>query len=111
MGAIAASLPSGVSELLTPAYFAQLSAPRGRVAKAIRRNDTTCRGLRRGVEVRLFAASGDRDVVLANSASCLRELRARHIEATLTDVGAVNHLGSLRAALPQVLTWFQRASR
>ncbi|MER6950113.1 hypothetical protein ABT294_39460 [Nonomuraea sp. NPDC000554] len=107
---IAAALPSTPDELLTPAYLGKLGKPTGRLLKAIRENDTTCRDLRPGAQVRLFAATGDRDVVVANSASCLKELRARHVDATLTEVGEVNHFGSLRLSLPKVLAWFQQRS-
>ncbi|MEU0485928.1 acetylxylan esterase [Streptosporangium sp. NPDC006013] len=107
---IAAALPSTPDELLTPTYLGKLGKPTGRLLKAIRENDTTCRDLRAGAPVRLFAAAGDRDVVLANSASCLKDLRARHVDATLTEVGDVNHFTSLRLSLPKVLAWFQQRS-
>ncbi|WP_125646133.1 S9 family peptidase [Nonomuraea sp. WAC 01424] len=110
LGTIAAALPSTVDELLTPAYLGKLGKPTGRLLKAIRRNDTTCRDLRPGAPVRLFAATGDRDVVLANSESCLKDLRARHVDASLMDVGDVNHLTSLRLSLPKVLAWFQQGA-
>ncbi|MFI6602969.1 alpha/beta hydrolase family protein [Nonomuraea sp. NPDC050536] len=107
---IAAALPSTLDELLTPAYIDKLRNPTGRLLQAIRENDTTCQDLRGGAPVRLFAATGDRDVVFANSSRCLEDLRARHIEATLTEVGDVNHITSLKMSLPQVLAWFQQRS-
>ena len=59
-----------MEKLLTPGYLKQLGKPSGTLLKAIRANDTTCRDLRSGVPVRLFAASGDRDVAIRE----LREL-------------------------------------
>ncbi|MFC4015706.1 hypothetical protein ACFOY2_51440 [Nonomuraea purpurea] len=41
-----------------------------------------------------------------NSLSCLRDLRARGVKATLTDVGDIDHMTSAFLPLPWVLDWF-----
>ncbi|MFC7648696.1 alpha/beta hydrolase family protein [Streptosporangium lutulentum] len=105
---IVAYLPPTLEELLTPGYLKQLGKPSGALLKAIRENDTTCRDLRPGVPVRLFAASGDRDVAIANSESCLKDLRAEGVDTSLTDVGDVDHTGSVMRSMPRVLDWFQK---
>lgn len=105
---IVAGLPATPEKLITSTYYKRLENPSGTLLKAIRANDTTCRDLRPGVPVRLFAARGDRDVDIANSTSCLRDLRTGGVDATLTDVGEVDHFGSVMNAMPQVLDWFQQ---
>jgi acetyl esterase/lipase len=105
---IVAGLPPTLEKLLTPGYLKQLGKPSGTLLKAIRANDTTCRDLRSGVPVRLFAASGDRDVAIANSVSCLKDLRGKGFDASLTDVGDVDHTGSVMRSMPQVLDWFRQ---
>ncbi|MEU9831999.1 lipase family protein [Streptosporangium sp. NPDC048047] len=107
-GAIAAALPPTPEKLVTPAYLKWLRHPSGALLRAVRENDTTCRDLDPGVPVRLFAARGDRDVAIANSRSCLKDLRGKGVDASLTDVGDVGHEGSVRRSMPRVLDWFRR---
>jgi hypothetical protein len=102
---IIAALPGSLDELLTPAYRERLLHPVGGLADAMRDNDQTCRW-RPAMPVRLFAASGDRDVPIANSLHCQAQLRANGVSVPLTDVGDVAHDGSAMLALPQVLDWF-----
>jgi hypothetical protein len=46
-------------------------------------------------------------VTPANSTHCARELRARHADAGVIQLGSLDHFGSMFAAVPQVLTWFE----
>ncbi|MEV0233763.1 hypothetical protein [Nonomuraea sp. NPDC050786] len=69
-------------------------------------SDGTCSGWRPGVPVRLFASRVDREVAVANSRHCLRDLRASGVGASLTYLGDVDHMTSPRRSLPKVFDWF-----
>jgi hypothetical protein len=57
--------------------------------------------------VALFAASGDRDVPIANALACRHALTARGATVDLVDLGAVDHpTGALRS-VPLALDRFQ----
>jgi predicted alpha/beta hydrolase family esterase len=58
------------------------------------------------VPVRLYASHGDRAVPYPNAEHCLRALGSGN--ATLRDLGEVDHAGSARTALPEILDWFQQ---
>ena len=47
----------------------------------------------------------------ANSTHCARELRARHADAGVIQLGSLDHCGSMFAAVPRVLTWFMHLTR
>ncbi|TMR24151.1 alpha/beta hydrolase [Nonomuraea turkmeniaca] len=103
---IVAGLPASPQDLVTPAYLKSVSQPSGPLLRALEVNDTTCAGWRPGVPVRLYAGRGDRDVAIANSYHCLRDLRASKVKVSLTDVGDVDHFTSAKRSLPKVLDWF-----
>ncbi|MGP4095962.1 hypothetical protein [Nonomuraea sp. KM90] len=103
---IAAGLPATPRDLVTAAYLERIAKPSGAVLRATEANDATCAGWRAGVPVRLFAGRGDKDVAIANSRLCLRDLRVSGVKASLTDVGDVDHMTSASRSLPQVLDWF-----
>ncbi|WP_326632780.1 hypothetical protein OIE67_46885 [Nonomuraea fuscirosea] len=103
---IVAGLPASHRDLLTDAYLKRVAQPSGSLLKAMVDNDATCAGWRPGVPVRLYAGRGDREVVIANSRLCLKELKASGVKATLTDVGNVDHMTSPLRAMPRILDWF-----
>ena len=105
--AIIAALPPSPNELITPEYAARLRNPDGALLRAIRENTATCQWRPR-VPVRLYAASGDREVPIGNTEQCARDLRAFGSRPTLVDVGNVAHLESPVIALPDVVDWFLR---
>ncbi|GAA3507586.1 acyl CoA:acetate/3-ketoacid CoA transferase [Streptosporangium album] len=45
---------------------------------------------------------------IANSTDCLKDLRAGGVDASLTEVGDVDHNGSVRRSMPKVLDWFRQ---
>jgi acetyl esterase/lipase len=103
---IVAGLPASPRDLVTAAYLERIAKPSGTLLRALEANDATCAGWRPGVRVKLFAARSDGDVAFTNSESCLRDLRASGVKASLTDVGDVDHRTSAFRALPKVLDWF-----
>lgn len=70
--------------------------------------DSTC-DWRPEVPVHIFHAAGDKDVVFEHARHCQRQMEARGAEQQLTDVGDVDHNGTVRGALPQVAREFSRA--
>ena len=104
---ILAALPPTPAQLFTREFLAGLAHPTGALAEALRVADSSC-DWRPEVPVRLYAASGDRDVPIANSGYCQRRVRAAGGEAELVDVGAVDHSTSELRALPQILTGFDQ---
>jgi acetyl esterase/lipase len=104
---ILAALPPTPEQLFTGDFLAGLAHPSGALADALKVADSSC-DWRPAVPVRLYAASGDRDVPIANSGYCQRRVRAEGGEAELVDVGAVDHSTSELRALPQILAGFDQ---
>jgi hypothetical protein len=108
--AIIATLPATADQLITAQYAARLRHPEGALRQAIQENDKTCQWRPR-VPVRLYAATGDRQVPIGNSEQCVRDLRAAGADPTLVNLGDVDHMDSPVAALPDVVTWFLRQGK
>ncbi|MEU7140367.1 alpha/beta fold hydrolase [Nocardia sp. NPDC046473] len=102
---IATLLPITPDLLLTPRFVEWAKNPTGAVLKAITDSDTTCDWTPR-VPVHLYAATADRNVPYANAEHCLQALHSDN--ATLQNLGNLDHTNSARAAMPQILTWFQQ---
>ncbi|MFI1912346.1 hypothetical protein [Nocardia sp. NPDC020380] len=104
--AIGKALPPTPDKLLQPAFVsAALANPTGPLLQAMNASDGTCDWTPH-VPVHLYAASGDRNVPIANAQSCLAALHTD--QATLTDLGQIDHTTTVHVALPQILTWFQQ---
>jgi acetyl esterase/lipase len=101
-----AKLPATLEELFTPAFLAQLKKPTGTLSRVIRESGRSHDWEPR-VPVRLFAASGDRDVPMTNTDHCERVLRSCRTDVETTDVGAVDHNTSAKVSVPQVLAVFE----
>jgi hypothetical protein len=102
------ALPASPQELFTPSFLARLAHPTGRLAWVLARNDGACQGWHPGVPVRLWTASGDRDVAIANTENCRDQLAANGTHASVVDAGDYDHYTSGRRAIPQVAAWFDR---
>jgi hypothetical protein len=103
---ILASMPVRISRLLTASELDALSHPTGGFLAGLRENDTTCDWSPR-TPARLYAATGDRAVAIANSRHCASDLRAHGTTAPLLDLGHIDHFPSMFAATPRVLAWFR----
>ncbi|MEU1545551.1 hypothetical protein [Nocardia sp. NPDC005745] len=102
---IVTSLAATPAQVLTPRFLKLATEPTGAAAAAIAESDGTCDWQPR-VPVRLYASHGDRAVPFPNAEHCLRALGSDN--ATLRDLGEVDHAGSARTALPEILDWFQQ---
>jgi pimeloyl-ACP methyl ester carboxylesterase len=100
---IAGELPAP-QQLFQPAYLALIAHPTGPLAAALSANDV-CEWAPR-VPTELFAGRADRDVVFANAQHCRAQILAHGGEATIADMGDVDHVGTAIAALPVIRTWF-----
>ncbi|GAA1183319.1 hypothetical protein F4556_000685 [Kitasatospora gansuensis] len=100
------SLPDTPQQLLTPHGIDWALHPTGGLLAAFEASDSSCDWAPR-VPVRVYAASGDRDVALSNAQHCAQALTEHGAQVTLTDVGTVEHSPSRRLALPQVAAWFE----
>lgn len=107
---VLAALPGTPAELFTPEFLNLLRNPTGPLAEALAVADSSC-DWRPDVPVRLYAASGDRDVPIANSSFCQRQVLAAGGAAVLVDVGPVDHSTSELRALPRVLAGFDQLGR
>lgn len=70
------ALPATLKELLTDDYYRQFQHPAGALLAAVRAQDGTC-AWKPDVPVRLYSASGDTDVPIANARSCAADLAER----------------------------------
>jgi len=95
-----------IRALLTPRFLRLLHHPAGGLLRGLRINDATC-DWHPNVPVRLYAARGDRDSVIANARHCQAALAAHGAHVPVIDVGPVAHNPSLERSLPRLLTWFQ----
>ncbi|KAA8888015.1 hypothetical protein F3087_13115 [Nocardia colli] len=102
---IATALPITPDLLLTPRFREWATHPTGAAAKAVTDSDSTCDWTPR-VPVRLYAATADRNVPYANTEHCLQALHSGN--ATLHNLGELDHTNSARVAMPQILTWFRQ---
>jgi len=98
---IAAALSPKSADLFTEEFLDTVRNPTGELQQRLHVLDTTC-DWRPDVPVRIYHASGDRDVAFENARHCQQQLAARGAEQQLIDVGAVDHNGTLREVLPQL---------
>ncbi|WP_146251352.1 lipase [Nocardia tenerifensis] len=103
---IVGSLPASIDGLLTPHALDMLRNPVGSFATALRVADDTCRDWTPGIPIRLYTSGKDRDVVAGNSVRCQALLRDRGVDASIIDVGEVNHLDSNRSGTAAAARWF-----
>ncbi|MFJ2745028.1 alpha/beta hydrolase [Streptomyces sp. NPDC087440] len=100
-------LPPTLQELLTPAWYAQLTHPTGTFLRTVRTVDTTC-AWRPEVPVTLYSATGDHESVIANTRSCARQLTSHGTRSvTVIDHGpTVDHFGVFQHSMLNVATSF-----
>ncbi|WP_328941071.1 alpha/beta hydrolase [Streptomyces sp. NBC_00250] len=98
-------LPGTPEELFTADFLEELRHPSGELLRTFRANDGTC-DWRPDVPVRLYTASGDRDVPIANSRACAADLARHGRKATVVDQGAVSHFGAFGTSAPRIAEWF-----
>lgn len=103
--AIIPALAPSPELLVTPQYAARLRHPDGALLRALQENSQTCQW-RAHVPVRLYAATGDREVPIGNTEQCARQLRARGTAPAVKDLGDVDHMSTPVIALPDVVDWF-----
>jgi hypothetical protein len=106
---IAVALPVSPEQLVTAQYAARLRHPQGAVRQAIEQNSTTCQW-RPAVPIRLYTASGDHEVPIANTEHCASQLRARGADPDLVDLGQIDHLDEPVVALPEIVDWFDQVA-
>ncbi|MEU9047712.1 MULTISPECIES: alpha/beta hydrolase [unclassified Kitasatospora] len=106
---IVSALAPDVRSLVTPEFYDRLGHPDGGLLDAIRLADGTCDWHPR-VPVRLYTASGDTDVPMANSLSCAGEFAAKGVQVPVVDQGAVDHFGAFRKSGPQVVRLFDEVA-
>lgn len=106
---VLSALPEHLDELFTPQYLALLAAPSGALAEALAAAGGVC-DWTPSVETVLYAASGDRDVPIANARTCERALRSHGATVHVIDFGEPDHAGTFIQALPRVIEQFD-ASR
>lgn len=103
-GDIAGKLPDRLEDLLTDTWYKKLQHPSGALLESLRANDRTCDWKpARGVRISLYSATGDRDVPIANSRSCARELVHHGVKPTVVDQGAdADHYSSFQRSQPSI---------
>jgi hypothetical protein len=99
-------LPATVDELLTPRTIELFRNPTGPFAEALEISDATCADWAPRAPVRLYVASRDREVTVANSESCQAELHANGVDAPIVNVGPVDHLASNGVGTAMAVRWF-----
>lgn len=99
------ALPQSPEQLVTQQYAARLRNPDGALLRAIQENTTTCQWRPRA-PVRLYTATGDREVPIGNAEQCATQLRSFGTDPTLVNLGNVDHMRSPVIALPDVVDWF-----
>ncbi|MFG2212048.1 alpha/beta hydrolase [Streptomyces sp. NPDC048638] len=101
---IAGRLPGRLEDLLTDTWYKKLQHPSGALLQALRANDRTCDWTpHHEVRITLYTATGDRDVPMANTLSCARELTGHGARATVVDQGPdAGHYTSFLRSEPSI---------
>ncbi|MFE6662499.1 alpha/beta hydrolase family protein [Streptomyces sp. NPDC057697] len=102
---IISALPATLKEMLTDDYYRRLQHLDGGLLEAARAQDGNC-AWKPGVPVRLYSASGDTDVPIANARHCAADLKARGVGAPVVDQGPVDHNTTYMKSGPQIVRWF-----
>jgi hypothetical protein len=107
-----AGTPGQLSDLLTARGFAMLRHPSGAFAAALKADSNACDWTPR-VPVRLYLASGDEQVVNANTAHCQAAFAARGARVAAVDLGTPDHAGSRHfgsnvAGTAAIVRWFSQ---
>ncbi|MEU9119388.1 alpha/beta hydrolase [Streptomyces sp. NPDC048506] len=102
--AIAGKLPERIEDLLTDTWYHKLRQPSGALLDVLRANDHTCDWKPDpGVRITLYTATGDRDVPMANTLSCARNLERRGAAPRVIDQGSdANHYASFQRSQPLI---------
>ncbi|MFE9122100.1 hypothetical protein [Streptomyces sp. NPDC007172] len=108
--AIARVLPAASKDLFTEDFLNKIRKPEGILKDRLRPMDNTC-DWRPNVPVEIFYARGDKDVDPSNTAYCSGQLTRRGAANRTTDVGDVDHSGSVRQALPRIVRFFEESAR
>lgn len=93
-------------ELFTPQFLDLMRHPRGALQAALATADGTINWTPEA-PITIYAASGDRDVPIANAHHAQAVLQAAGVEADLVDVGDVDHGTSVVLSVPRVLEQFE----
>ncbi|MFJ9852986.1 alpha/beta hydrolase family protein [Streptomyces sp. NPDC101150] len=101
---IAGKLPGRLEDLLTDAWYRKLQHPSGALLQVLHANDRTCDWTPdRDIRITLYTATGDRDVPIANTRSCGRELASRGAKVKVVDQGRdANHYTSFLRSEPSI---------
>jgi hypothetical protein len=107
-----AGTPGQLSDLLTARGFAMLRHPSGAFAAALKADSNACDWAPR-VPVRLYLATGDEQVVNANTAHCQAAFAARGARVAAVDLGTPDHAGSRHfgsnvAGTAAIVRWFSQ---
>ncbi len=101
---MAGKLPARLEDLLTDSWYQKLQHPSGVLLHLLRANDHTCDWTPdRNVRITLYTATGDRDVPMANTLGCARQLAHHDATPTVVDQGPdANHYTSFRRSEPSI---------
>ncbi len=105
---LAAALPKTSKQLFTAEFLQRVRHPTGDLRRKLKVMDTTC-DWRPDAPVHLFHARGDKDVAMAHSLHCQRQLTAHGADQQLSDVGEFDHSTTVLKALPRIVREFDRA--
>jgi hypothetical protein len=105
---VLSALPETLDELFTPQFLQRLAHPSGSLRAALEVGDSVC-DFRPTVVTHLYAASGDRDTPIANAYLCEVTLESHDAQVKLSELGELDHSGSLAPALQLVIEQFGSA--
>ncbi|GAA4673296.1 hypothetical protein GCM10023324_28160 [Streptomyces youssoufiensis] len=104
---IARGLAPNIKALLTDEWTERLKHPTGKLAEVIERNDGVC-DWAPTAPVRLHTSTGDRDVPIGNTTSCVRSLAEHGVRAKVTNHGDRDHGDTYLRAIGQNANWYAR---
>jgi hypothetical protein len=105
-GEVVDMLPGSPAALFTPNGIEMLRERTGNMATAVAATSGTCTGWQTRIPVRLYTASGDYSVAKSNATHCHNQLTAAGLEASVVDIGDVDHLASNQRTPTLIATWF-----
>ncbi|MBB5935805.1 alpha/beta hydrolase family protein [Streptomyces zagrosensis] len=100
-------LAPNVKALLTDEWSRHIQHPTGTLAKVLELNDGACDWAPK-VPVRLHASTGDRDVPIGNTTSCVKTLAEHGVRAKVINHGDSDHLATYKKAIGHNANWYAR---
>jgi pimeloyl-ACP methyl ester carboxylesterase len=103
---VLAEMPPTTRALLTPAYYARITANRNDPFR-VRLRQNTVDQWRPRAPIRVYQSPSDEEAPYADALASVARLRSRGADVTVRSLPDFDHVNSWIQAMPQAVTWFR----